>query len=272
MHLAPHPVVVRVPALAVGSPTELAEKQRRELAVAGWLADTGARVVGPSPLVPREPVVAGETSMTFWEFVTEVDPLRDILDDPAAVEERFTEQTGWTAELHAALAGYPGDLPVLSPLVPAIGEGLAALRRDPQQLTTADLDRAEREYAAVEDLVADFPAFFPDARLQPVHGDAPFYNLLRTPDGHRFGDFEDVTLGPVEWDLAGTGPRAIEAYEQAGGARVDRGLLGVMEGARMLQVLSALSVVPKVPELGPMLAPMVEQWRARTPLTLERRM
>lgn len=271
VHLAPDPVVVRVPTLAVASPAELAGKQRRELAVAGWLADSGTPVVGPSPLVPREPVEAGGTSMTFWEFVTETDPLRDLpQDDPAVLEDRFAEQTGWTAELHTALAGYPGDLPVLSPLVPAIGTALAELRTDPQSLTPADLDRADREYAALEALVADFPAHFPQARLQPLHGDSPAYNLLRTADGHRFGDFEDVTLGPVEWDLTFTGPRGIEAYERASGTRVDRELLDLMEGARLLQGLSALTLVPKVPELGAMLAPMIEQWRARTPLALKR--
>ncbi|MEU2364771.1 aminoglycoside phosphotransferase family protein [Streptomyces noursei] len=267
VHLAPDPVVVRVPALAVGTPAQLVEKQRRELAVAGWLADIGAPVVGPSPLVPREPIEADGTSLTFWEFVTETDPLRDLpQDSPEALADRFAEQAGWTAELHAALADYPGDLPVLTPLVPAIGPALAELRRDPQTLTPADLDRADREYAALETLVADFAARYPKARLQPLHGDSPAYNLLRTADGHRFSDFEDVTRGPVEWDLTFTGPHGIEAYERTSGIRIDRDLLDLMEGARLLQALSALTIVPQVPELGPMLTPMIDQWRARNPL------
>ncbi|MBH1933290.1 aminoglycoside phosphotransferase family protein [Streptomyces sp. AV19] len=269
VHLAPEPVVVRVPSLAPADPAELVARQRRELAVAGWLADSGVPVVGPSPLVPREPVEAGGTSMTFWEFVTETDPLRDLpQDDAQALEDRFTEQTGWTAELHAALAGYPGDLPVLSPLVPAIGEALTALKRDPRSLTPADLDRAEREYAVLEAVTADFSARFPEARLQAVHGDSPAYNLLRTAEGHRFADFEDVTLGPVEWDLVGSPPRALEAYERASGTRIDHELLEFMTGARMLQTLAALTVVPQVPELGPALMTWVDQWRARSPLTL----
>ncbi|AZK97830.1 MULTISPECIES: phosphotransferase [Streptomyces] len=272
VHLAPEPVVVRVPALAVGTAAELRERQQRELAVTGWLADTGFPVVGPSPLVPREPVGAGGTSLTFWEYVTEIEPLRDLLQgDPGTLTDRFTEQTGWTAELHAALAHYPGELPVLSPLVPAIGLALAELRSEPQALTPADLDRADREYTVLEALVAEFPARFPQARLQSLHGDSPAYNLLRTADGHRFADFEDVTVGPVEWDLTFTGPRAIEVYERASGTRVDRTLLDLMEGARLLQGLSALTVVPKVPELGPMLAPLIDQWRARKPLELHHR-
>ncbi|GHC35279.1 aminoglycoside phosphotransferase family protein [Streptomyces cinnamoneus] len=267
VHLAPDPVVVRVPSLTLVPAGELAAKQRRELAVAGWLADAGAPVVGPSPLVPREPVEAEGTSLTFWEFVHESSPDGDS-DDPRALEERFAEQTGQAAALHRLLAGYPGELPTLSPLVPATGSSLDRLRKQPQQfLTTADLDRAEGEYAALEALVGDFPAHFPGARLQALHGDSPGYNIIRTAAGPLFGDFEDVTRGPVEWDLTLAGPHGIAAYEQAGGGPVDRRLLDVMESARMLQVVGALALVPSMPELGPMLEPVVAQWRARAPLT-----
>ncbi|MEU1311907.1 phosphotransferase [Streptomyces cinnamoneus] len=268
VHLAPDPVVVRVPSLTLVSAEEQTARQRRELAVAGWLADAGAPVVGPSPLVPREPVEAEGTSLTFWEYVHESATDGDSAD-PHALEDRFVEQTGRAAELHRLLAGYPGELPVLSSLVPATGSSLDALRKQPQQfLTTADLDRAEGEYAVLEALVGDVPAHFPDARLQALHGDSPGYNVIRTATGPLFSDFEDVTRGPVEWDLTLVGPRGIAAYEQAGGGPVDRGLLDVMEGARMLQVVGALALVPSMPELGPMLEPVVAQWRARAPLAL----
>ncbi|MEU2515009.1 aminoglycoside phosphotransferase family protein [Streptomyces syringium] len=264
VHLAPDPVVVRVPTLALPSVEEQVAKQRCELAVAGWLADSGAPVVRPSPLVPREPVEFEGRSLTFWEFVSEADA-----DESRTPEDRFAEQTGWTARLHGLLAGYPGEpLPTLSPLVPALKPALAELTKRPQSLTTAELDRAEREYAVLEALVADLPAYFPGARVQTLHGDSPSYNVVRTADGYVFNDFEDVTRGPVEWDLTLVGPRGIEAYERAGGTRMDRALLDVMEGARMLQVVGALALVPRMPELGPMLEPVVAQWRARTPLSL----
>ncbi|MEU5129559.1 aminoglycoside phosphotransferase family protein [Streptomyces mobaraensis] len=269
VHLAPDPVVVRVPSLALMPYDELVAKQRRELDVTGWLADRGVPVVGPSPLVPREPVEIDGTSLTFWEFVTETDRLADLpQDDAEAMQQRFAEQTGWAAELHRQLADYPGELPVLAPLVPAIGSALEALRKEPQTLTTADLDRAEAEYVALEALVRDLPARFPGARLQALHGDSPAYNVLRTAEGHRFSDFEDATRGPVEWDLTLVGPLGVEAYERAGGT-VDRALLHVMEGARLLQTVSALSVAPRMPELGPMLEPMVAMWRDRAPLTAD---
>ncbi|WP_370419344.1 phosphotransferase [Streptomyces sp. QH1-20] len=264
VHLAPDPVVVRVPTLALASVEEQAVKQRHELAVAGWLADSGAPVVRPSPLVPREPVEFEGRSLTFWEFVSEADA-----DESQSFEDRFAEQTGWAARLHGLLAGYPGEpLPTLAPLVPALKPALAELKKQPQSLTTAELDRAEAEYAVLEALVSDLSAYFPDARVQTLHGDSPSYNVLRTADGYVFNDFEDVTRGPVEWDLTLVGPRGVEAYERASGTRVDRALLDVMEGARMLQVVGALALVPRMPELGAMLEPVVEQWRARTPLSL----
>ncbi|MFF4225621.1 aminoglycoside phosphotransferase family protein [Streptomyces abikoensis] len=267
VHLAPEPVVVRVPSLGFAGAEELERKQRRELAVAGWLADTGAPVVRPSPLVPREPVVTDGTSLTFWEFVSEEQPAAD--ED---LQARFVEQTGNAAELHALLAGYPGELPVLSPLVPGLRPLLDELgKRRPDGLTTADLDRAESEYAALEALVADFPAYFPGARLQPLHGDSPAYNMLRVTGGRRlFSDFEDVTLGPVEWDLTLVGPQGIEAYERAGGGPVDPALLEVMEGARLLQVVGALAFVPVMPEMGAMLEPAVARWREKAPLSVGR--
>ncbi|MFC5149112.1 aminoglycoside phosphotransferase family protein [Streptomyces aureoversilis] len=270
VHLAPHPVVVRVPSLAAGPLAEQAAKQRRELAVAGWLADRGAPVVGPSPLVPREPVEIDGRSLTFWEFVDETDPLSAVTD-PAALQERFVEQTGWVAELHALLAEHPGDdLPVLSPVVPAVGRTLDELAEHPHPLLTpGELDRARKEYAVLETLVQDLPARFPGARLQTLHGDSPAYNLLRTATGHLFSDFEDATRGPVEWDLTLVGPQGIEEYERASGTRVDRALLDVMESARFLQIVGALAFASLKPDLAPMLEPAIDQWRARTPLSLE---
>ncbi len=264
VHLAPDPVVVRVPSLSLASLEEQTAKQRHELAVAGWLADIGAPIVRPSPLVPREPVVCDGRSLTFWEFVEEEKAADDV--DMMA---RFVEQTGWAAQLHGLLADYPGDLPVLAPLVPGIGQLLPELKRHPGPLTTADLDRVEREYAALETLVRELPARFPAARLQALHGDSPSYNVLRTAGGHLFSDFEDATAGPVEWDLTLVGPEGVAAYERASGTRVDRALLDVMEGGRLLQAVSALAFVPMLPEMGPMLEPVVEQWRARAPLTAD---
>ncbi|HET6860362.1 MAG TPA: aminoglycoside phosphotransferase family protein [Streptomyces sp.] len=267
VHLAPSPVVVRVPSLVEVEPGEQVTKQRHELAVAGWLADRGVRVVAPSPLVPREPFAWQGRSLTFWEFVSEEkdeSPLSDEL-----MMERYIEQTGWVAELHAHLADYPGELPLLAPIVPATGDALRGLRDRPEVLAAADLERAEREYEVLAAVVADLNHYFPRARVQALHGDAPYYNILRTREGHLFSDFEEVTAGPVEWDLTMAGPQAVAVYEQAGGQRVDRGLLELMEQARLLQIVSALAFTDRMPELAPQLEPMVDQWRALPELDLK---
>ena len=41
-----------------------------------------------------------------------------------------------------------------------------------------------------------------DVPLQPIHGDAHHGNVMRTPSGPLWGDFENVCLGPRELDLA----------------------------------------------------------------------
>ncbi|MFI9206088.1 hypothetical protein [Streptomyces sp. NPDC053048] len=71
----------------------------------------------------------------------------------------------------------------------------------------------------------------------------------------------------MEWDLALLPLRALEEYERVSGTRVDRDILAVMEGVRLLQTVSALAFVPRMPEMGQMLTPFVEQWRERAPLT-----
>ena len=287
VHLAPSPVVVRVPSLEFLSTEERAAQQRRELAVAGWLADRqeadhretaasadtagvaqpGVAIVRPSPLVPREPVVVSGRSVTFWEFVNEVEPF-GTATTPQEMEDRLAEQSGWTARLHARLADYPDELPLLTPLSFELDSMLAELRERPGGLTPAELDRVNEEHTVLSTLVRELPERFPGARVQPLHGDAPAYNLLRTSDGWLFSDFEEVTRGPVEWDLTLVGPRAVEEYERASGTAVDRSLLHVLEGAGLLRAVAALALTPRMPELSAMLQPAIDQWRARTPLTM----
>jgi aminoglycoside phosphotransferase (APT) family kinase protein len=45
-------------------------------------------------------------------------------------------------------------------------------------------------------------ATWPSTETQPLHGDAHPGNLLMTPRGPVWNDFEDTWRGPVEWDLA----------------------------------------------------------------------
>lgn len=58
---------------------------------------------------------------------------------------------------------------------------------------------------------------------QPLHGDSHAGNLLQTPSGLLWTDFEDACAGPVEWDLgcltatSADPAAALRAYGYQGG-------------------------------------------------------
>ncbi|WP_329002967.1 aminoglycoside phosphotransferase family protein [Kribbella sp. NBC_00709] len=216
VHLRPSPVVARVPMNlpdGLGEPEPAVRRQQRELDVVAWLAEQGVPVVPPTPLVPLEPVEPVEPveqdglSITFWTYV-EVDQ---------TAEPDYFGATARVTELHAQLAGYPGELTWMSPLR-LIGAGLDTAEAVPGLLEQKDVDRARAEWKVLEPVLtsrAGFESVFPSATVQPVHGDAPSWNLIITVDGPLWADFEDATLGPIEWDLAGFGPDLCRAYDEA---------------------------------------------------------
>ncbi len=256
VELVPSPVVVRVPTVlprALGRRAQRAQ-QAREVAVTSWLAGTGHPVVAPAPQVPAQPVEHDGFSMTCWTLV-----------DVLAAPEMTPEQTGRRiAALHAALAPCPVELAFLVPLDATIPAMLDQLRDRPDLLDPADLARARREWDVLAPVLtspAGLAARFPDAVVQPVHGDSPVYNVLHTPDGPLDADFEHISLGPVEWDLAYCGPEAVAAYEAAAGRAVDRDLLAVVEASRMVQLAACFAMVPELPLLAEGMRPMLEHWR-----------
>jgi Phosphotransferase enzyme family len=269
VHLAPSPVVVRVPTVLppsyASSPETQTTQQRAELAVAGWLADRGHPVVPPSPFVPREPVRRDGFSMTFWQFVEQVPDAEP--DMPTRIEQ--------TAQLHAALRDYDGGgLGFWAPFGTYIPEGLAELKRMPDLLTAADLERAQREWAVLSPVLTSRKAFestFPGADVQPIHGDAPYHNMIVTPEGELWSDFELVTLGAVESDLAMVGPEGMAVYDRAAlalGLRpLDERVLRVTEAAGRLAMIAALAMAPALPMLVEAINPMVDLWRDTPPVT-----
>jgi hypothetical protein len=262
VHLAPSPVVARVPTVLPDSVSleSLAQRQRAELDVTRWLADQGTPVLAPSPLVPREPVQRDGFSMTFWQYVQED---RDKEPDYAANSESV-------ADLHAALREYPGQLSFLGAAEPhSLSHSLAQLEQSPDLIGPQDLERARREWRALEPLVssrAEFEKAFPGVDVQPVHGDSPPANIFAALDGDRYADFELVSLGPVEWDLAALGPELEAAYDR--GARrngmraLDPDVMAFVNAVGMLRVIATLELVPKLPLLAQYLNPALDQWRA----------
>lgn len=270
VHLAPAPAVARVPTVlppSMADPAVQAAQQRAELDVVGWLADRGHPVVGPSSLVPREPVSRDGFAMTFWEHVEQ--------DHDRAPEH--ARSCAMTAELHCALREYPGELPWLAPLFEPGGAGvvprsLAALEHRPELVDRADLDRAWRDWTALEPVIGSREAFraaLPGIDVQPIHGDAPTYNTIPTSAGLLCSDFELSCLGPAEWDLALVGAEGRAAYDAAAdrlGLRAIHGrALQLVELAGMLQAVACLELVPQLPALAEGLEPLLQQWRAMPP-------
>ena len=266
LHLHPSPVVVRIPlVLAPGTtPEQLRLKQQRELDVADWLCREGVPAVRPSPLVPLEPVREEDFSMTFWELV-------DVAEDH---EPYASADPAVSAALHAALAAYPGALPFLSPFndgLPAMVEALEGCA----QLSDEDLDRVHAQWQALHSVLSSELAFrerFPEADVQPIQGDTPSQNVIRSRTGLVFGDFEDICRGPVEWDLAGHGAAAVAAYDAAAGPlgrrTTDPDVQRVMDAARNLQALACFALVPQLPLLEQGLQPVLREWREAPALGL----
>jgi len=261
VRLTPAPVVARIPTVLPPSadPGDTARRQQAELDVAQWLADQGTPVIPPSPLVPREPVRRDGFSITFWQYV----------EEDHGREPDYAANSESVADLHAAMRGYPGELSFLSAAEPGfVTEGLAELEARPDLVDPADLDRARREWRVLEPVVrsrAEFERRFPGIDVQPVHGDSPPANVFRGVDGDLYSDFELVTLGPVEWDLAGLGPELQDAYDR--GARrngmrpLDEGVLGFVDAVGMLRGVALLALEPQLPRLVEFVKPAIEQWR-----------
>lgn len=197
--------------------------------------------------------------MTFWQFIEED---RDKEPDYAA-------NSDITADLHAAMRAYPGRLSFLSAAEPQfIAESLALLEKRPDLIGPADLDRARREWQVLEPLVRSRTAFekaFPGIGLQPIHGDSPPANIFCGVHGNLYADFELVTLGPVEWDLAALGPVLESAYNrgaQRNGMRpLNEDVLRFVNAVGMLRVIASLTLVPQLPSLVEYLQPAVDQWQ-----------
>jgi Ser/Thr protein kinase RdoA (MazF antagonist) len=126
--------------------------------------------------------------MTFWEFVDH---------DASGALPCAAELGNSLRELHAALAGFPGELGPLSDVRDWLDRLLAELHPSPR-LSAQDRDRLRSHLQALTPTV--FESALP---AQAIHGDASMSNLLRTDNGLIWNDLEDACVGPVHWDVAG---------------------------------------------------------------------
>jgi len=185
VHLRPAPVVLRVATVTARVRGDDWPYLEREVALLSWLASAGAAVMPPSDLVPPGPHRVDGWAMSAWGYV----------EHEAGVVPDARTALASLDELHAAMRGYPGELPVLNPagddldraLAFAVGEGLLG--------AGAAAALTERRDVLQSRLLA----LAPDR--QPLHGDAFPRNSVVTRRGVVWIDFEDCCSGPVIWDL-----------------------------------------------------------------------
>ncbi len=210
VRLRPAAVVTRVVTTGRELRPEPLPWLEREVAVAQFLAASSVPVVGPWE--HPGPHLAEGLDVSLWHWA-----------DHDSSEVSGADFGAMLGRLHDALASYPGDLPTLVGPLTDITTALN-ISSDPT------LHRAAAELLP---LALSWPR-------RPLHGDAHTGNVLVTPSGPLWTDFEDVCVGPVEWDLASmtVTDDALDAYP----GHIDRTRLADCRDLRRLQVLASLLV------------------------------
>ncbi len=181
VHLRPAPVVARVMTGTAELHDDVETWLSREVAVGRFLGERGL-AVSPADLAPPGPHQQDGLWMTFWELA-EVD---------GSAGTPTAEALGRALrDMHDALAEFTVSLGPLSDV------------RDWLDRLAAELP-AEAGNGLRRRLTELSPVVFESSlALQPIHGDVAIGNLLQTPGGLLWNDFEDVCAGPVHWDVAG---------------------------------------------------------------------
>lgn len=246
VHLRPAPVVARVSTITALLRAPIESWLARELDVAAFLARRGAPVVPPSDALPPGPHRHDGLCVTFWRHVQ---PASSAVPEPAVAGRML-------GELHAALRGYPGALPLLAPPLGDIPRGLERLERAGNILPAGDIALLRATYEQL------LPRLSPSALgpLQPIHGDAHVHNLIAVDGGWLWNDFEDTCMGPVAWDLASldSDGQALAGYPDAPAPES----LGLLREVRQLHAMVwVYALLPEFPDWGEYVAPMLEQLR-----------
>ena len=181
--LEPLPIVARI-ATGTALVRNTSEFARREVAITSFLAVRGAPVTAPCEFPLAGPHQVDGWTVSLWRRVVTMPAVAD----PVVAGERL-------ALCHAILREYAGELPEFGAL-----DELDRLLVNP---LVADVISERDRVFLVERAAECRRALLPfRERHQALHGDAHRKNVLNTIAGPLWGDWEDTTRAPVEWDLA----------------------------------------------------------------------
>lgn len=166
VHLRPSPVVARVASRTALIRPGVEAWLRRDVEVARHVAAQGVAATEP---------LGVEGSVALWRF----EPHSTAVPEPAAVALAL-------ASLHEALASYPGPLPTAGPVDDLVN--------------TLDYLEGSVDVAGLRARLAPLASAVAAMPSRPLHGDAHPGNLLVTPRGLVWNDFEDAWHGPLAWD------------------------------------------------------------------------
>jgi Ser/Thr protein kinase RdoA (MazF antagonist) len=251
VHLAPSPIVAKVPASTTAVRPGIDAWLKRELDLALFLAEAGAPVMTPSGEVPAKVHHGDGHAMSFWTYLRPSDAGPP---DEAAIGSMLRE-------LHAVLRTYPTPLPGLAPLadIPAF------LARPQTRLSAADAAVLAETFSRLTGDLAAGAATFP---AQALHGDAGAGNLMAAGGQWVWHDFEDACSGPVAWDLAATTAsprfdraRILAAYGDPAD-RADPAQLRACEQLRRLHLTIWYALyAERLPECRTRAAELLASWR-----------
>jgi thiamine kinase-like enzyme len=226
VHLRPAPVVARVPTITRMRPGDHGWVDR-QIAVVCHLARQGAPVVEPTHELPPGPHRCNGMSVSFWEYVENT---RETLDSRRAGDA--------LRQCHEALANFDVGLEPME----ILAEAQSVLR---QLIVTGSLSQEDGNTlgrVASEATAAIDALSLP---MQVVHGDAHLGNVINTPRGPLWNDWDDTSLAPVAWDLGclhastptyvGSGPTSATRLQADCGMWMDLAVLEPFIHARQFQ-------------------------------------
>lgn len=183
LHLAPHPVVARISTVLSKQDANLAYSTlNRELHVAKHLKAAGVPVLLPAGPLGSKPYSVNGTWMTFWNYERPTE-----LPNPTP-----SEGVQLVNALSNAMRPFSGELPVLG-----VWERTCKSATRLNKQVDFRIKRLLNVFQEVNEQMRS-----KEMVLVPCHGDAHRRNLLPSPNGWLWQDFEDVSLMPIHWDMA----------------------------------------------------------------------